>query len=456
MRVPLPTPFGEFDARAFETPSGQVHLALVLGDLGGGIDVLTRLHSECLTGDALGSLRCDCGVQLRAALRTIAAGGRGVLLYTTGHEGRGVGLVNKLRAYVEQDAGADTVEANLRLGLPVDGRRYDEAAAVLAALGVRSVRLLTNNPRKVEGLRAEGVEVVGTVPVATAPHARNLAYLRTKQNRLGHRRPTGDVMAAAEPPPGAVDVTGLLGRVVPRPDRPYLVLKFAQTLDGRIATATGDARWISGEQERRVSHALRAACDAVLVGIGTVVTDDPQLTVRMVPGASPARVVLDSTLRIPDGARVLRSDAATTLVTTPRAPAARRVALRERGLRVEVVGAAPAGVDIAAALAALRRAGVQSLLVEGGARVITSMLAAGVVDRVVVGVAPTIIGAGTEAVGPLGVARVADGIRLTHRTVHALDDDVLLAWDVEAPVPPRRSGDGHGPHPSAGTGATSR
>src|SRR5207302_3950779 len=158
---------------------GAVYVAMVRGDIGPGEDVLARVHSECLTGDALGSLRCDCGPQLRASLRRIAAEGRGVLVYVTGHEGRGIGLVAKLRAYMAQDRGADTVEANEELGLPVDARDYGNAAAVLRALGVRSVRLLTNNPRKVEALGEHGVAVREAVPSQTAPHARNLRYLRT-------------------------------------------------------------------------------------------------------------------------------------------------------------------------------------------------------------------------------------------------------------------------------------
>jgi len=436
-RVPLPTQWGVFDVRAYEVASGHLYIALVHGDVSGETAVLTRVHSECLTGDALGSLRCDCGVQLRVALRAIAAENRGLLIYATGHEARGLGLLNKLRAYAKQDDGLDTLEANLVLGLPVDARSYDDAARVISALGIMSVKLLTNNPGKVRGLRDGGVDVVSMQPLPTTPHTRNLHYLRTKQQRLGHVQPTGAAVAngqGASAAAGAIDATALLGEVSVPHDRPYVAVKFAQTLDGRIATETGDAKWISGEGERRVSHALRAACDAVLVGVTTVIQDDPQLTVRMVDGASPTRVVLDSMLRIPPTAKILEPEAPTRIVTTPRAPATRREELRKRGAHVDVAAASGGRVDVHAALAALRAAGIETVLVEGGAEVITSMLAHGVVDRIIVGIAPTIIGRGTEAVGALGTMRIADGIHLFDRVVHVLDDDVLLAWSVGTPV----------------------
>jgi 3,4-dihydroxy 2-butanone 4-phosphate synthase/GTP cyclohydrolase II len=425
--VALPTPYGEFSAHAFQCGSGHVYVALVRGDVTTDSPVLARLHSECLTGDALGSLRCDCGIQLRASLRAIAAEGRGVLVYATGQEGRGIGLVNKLLAYVEQDRGADTVDANLRLGLPVDLRRYDDAAAVLLELGVQSVRLITNNPAKAAGLEAAGVHVAELEPIPTAAHSRNNGYLRTKQQRLGHHNPATPLDEWNEP---VLDVTELLGTIQPHPDRPHVVLKYAQTVDGRIATASGDSKWISGADERAISHALRAACDAVLVGVGTVVTDDPQLTVRMVPGASPVRVVLDSTLRTPPTARILDDDAATMLYATDRATMERQDEIRSRHVGVRVMPTGPDGVDVRAVLSDLRSSGVRSLLVEGGAKVLTSLLAAGVADRLIVAIAPTIVGAGTEAVGDLGTATIATGVRLTNRSLHVMADDLLIAWDV--------------------------
>lgn len=187
----LPTRHGEFTVAAYRGQRGGEHLAIHLGDLQQP-GTLTRLHSECLTGDALGSARCDCGPQLDAALARIASEGRGVVVYIRGHEGRGIGLVNKIRAYARQDAGADTVDANLDLGLPVDAREWDEAAAILHDLGVRDVRLLSNNPRKLEGLHRAGLRAVREahqVPVG----APAIAYLATKAARLDHHLVLADL-----------------------------------------------------------------------------------------------------------------------------------------------------------------------------------------------------------------------------------------------------------------------
>jgi GTP cyclohydrolase II len=427
--LPLGTTFGEFELRAFEFDSGAVYLALVRGEIGDGRSVLTRLHSECVTGDALGSLRCDCGTQLREAAREIAAEGRGVLVYATDHEGRGIGLVNKLRAYMLQEDGADTIDANVHLGFPPDARRYDAGACCLDLLGVRSVRLLTNNPSKVEALTRAGIVVEQTVPLQTSPHVRNFEYLDAKETRLGHIAPAG-VPLEGNSIGEAVNVAPLLGRAAAPSWRPYVVLKYAQTVDGRIATRLGDAKWISSEAERRISHGLRAACDAVLVGVGTAIIDDPQLTVRMVPGPSPLRVVLDTTLRLPSTARILDGQAGTVVITTEPSSQEHRAALRARSVGVHVVAAGPRGVDLASALQTLRGLGVRSLLVEGGARVITSFFAEKLVDRLVVAVAPTIMGAGVDAVGDLGVARVAESIQLTNRSIHRAGGDLVFAADV--------------------------
>ncbi|MFC5724903.1 bifunctional 3,4-dihydroxy-2-butanone-4-phosphate synthase/GTP cyclohydrolase II [Streptomyces gamaensis] len=184
----LPTAFGDFRAHGYRA-DGTEHIALVAGDLGDGEDVLVRLHSECLTGDVLGSLRCDCGPQLRASLERVAEEGRGVVLYLRGHEGRGIGLLPKLRAYELQEHGRDTLDANLDLGLPADGRDYAAGARILADLGVRSLRLMTNNPDKTEALVRYGLRVTGREPVPVEAGEHNLRYLRTKRDRMGHDLP---------------------------------------------------------------------------------------------------------------------------------------------------------------------------------------------------------------------------------------------------------------------------
>lgn len=190
-QAPLPTRYGSFTVfvfRAANEPEGREHVAIVSGDVKGAEDVPVRMHSECLTSEVIGSLKCDCREQLETALSRIARNGRGVVLYLR-QEGRGIGLANKIRAYALQAQGVDTVDANRELGLPDDSRTYDQSAAMLRWLGVRSVRLMTNNPEKEHSLRSLGVVVKGRIPVLIRPNPHSLAYLEAKRDRMRHKLP---------------------------------------------------------------------------------------------------------------------------------------------------------------------------------------------------------------------------------------------------------------------------
>jgi 3,4-dihydroxy 2-butanone 4-phosphate synthase/GTP cyclohydrolase II len=235
----VPNQFGEWRALGYlNSVDSTEHLALVLGDIGAaaapgpagtagapgdpdapaspdGAGILVRMHSECLTGDVFGSQRCDCGAQLEAAMAAIAAEGRGVVLYLRGHEGRGIGLLSKLRAYQLQDAGADTVDANLELGLPADAREYSTGAQILADLGVRRLRLLTNNPEKVRGLAGFGLEVAGRVSLPVPPTPHSLRYLIAKRDRLGHQLDHLFIHSGASGLPASSAGPGAAGAALP-------------------------------------------------------------------------------------------------------------------------------------------------------------------------------------------------------------------------------------------------
>ena len=181
----LPTAWGVFTMHGFEEADGQEHIALSMGDFSDGLPVLSRIHSECLTGDALFSQKCDCGPQLKAAMQAVQKEGRGIIVYLR-QEGRGIGLINKIRAYRLQDQGLDTVEANLKLGLPVDARDFSLAKHIYDHLGVHEIKLLTNNPEKVSTLQQAGISIVERIPLQVGENSENERYLHTKAEKLGH------------------------------------------------------------------------------------------------------------------------------------------------------------------------------------------------------------------------------------------------------------------------------
>lgn len=401
----LPTRRGRFRAIAYATDEGDT-LALVAGDPASVDAPLVRLHSACLTGDTLGSLRCDCGEQLDLALDRIGREG-GVLLYLP-QEGRGIGLANKLRAYALQQQGLDTVDANRALGLPADARSYRSAARILLDLGVARLRLLSNNPAKAAALTEEGLDVVACVPLESLPNLVDARYLRVKAERMGHR----------------------LHRRAPVPT---VTIHYAQTLDGRIATRSGDSQWISGPESLRLAHELRASHDAVLVGAGTVRADDPRLTVRLAQGPQPLRVVVVGSSPLPDRPAVLDGSVPTLLAVTPGAGDGIRGPLPD-GTELLPVDVDPQGrVDLADLLERLAARGVGSLLVEGGARIITSMLRERLASRLIVSVAPRVVGRGIEAVGDLQITRLADALGFGRFRSWRLGDDLILDGDLERP-----------------------
>jgi 3,4-dihydroxy 2-butanone 4-phosphate synthase/GTP cyclohydrolase II len=375
------------------------------------------VHSECLTGDAFGSWRCDCGEQLDAAMQEIGREGLGVVIYLRGHEGRGIGLHAKLHAYALQDAGLDTVDANLRLGLPIDARDYGVAAAILSDLGIRRIRLLSANPDKSARLGDLGIEVTARLPLPVTERAENASYLATKRNRMGHdsARRLPDVWsellegrvparAAAGPEAALLDRYGSLVAAGPT----ITIAQLAQSVDGFIASRTGDANYVSGAEDREHLHRLRALVDAVVVGAQTVTADDPQLTTRTVPGPSPVRVIIDPHGRVPRDARVLNHGRAKTLwcVAPGTAPPSRLAA------HVEIVT-----IELEAGrfppqtlLDMLRARGLGRVLIEGGGRTVSDFLAAGVLDRLYLTTAPILVGDGIPGVRFAGADLLADAI----------------------------------------------
>jgi len=400
----IPTIDGEFRLCLYENSmDDKDHLALVHGDIEGKSDVLVRVHSECFTGDVLGSLRCDCGEQLNASMRRIAAEGSGVLLYLR-QEGRGIGLHDKLKAYNLQDEGYDTVEANQMLGHGADERDYSIGACMLKDLGLETIRLLTNNPEKIERLEDHGFTVTERVPLEPHLNRHNTDYLQTKVQRMRHLLELGPLEGGRRENAHGADVRALRHRAEDHfqtHERPFVTLTYAQSLDGSIATSDRRPLALSGEESMAFTHRLRAAHDAILVGIGTVLSDNPRLNVRHGEGPHPTPVVLDTNLRFPTDAELLSCDGPSPIIATNQsAPDDRKRALEQRNARVIRLSCTDDGICLDALLGALAERDYQSLMVEGGSEVITSFLRHRRVDHLILTVAPMLVGGHPALLSP--------------------------------------------------------
>ncbi|MFA5183246.1 MAG: GTP cyclohydrolase II [Syntrophales bacterium] len=426
----IPTEWGEFQMFLYEDDrERKEHLALVHGEVTGQEEILVRVHSECFTGDVLGSRRCDCGEQLTLAMRMIVEAGAGVLLYLR-QEGRGIGLQKKLQAYNLQDQGLDTVDANLALGHLADERDYDIAALILRDLGLRTIRLLTNNPHKIECLENLGVEITERLPLIPRVTSENCGYLRAKAERLNH------LLALDQPSCSFSDDQVLLfklGEIASaslacsqKQHRPLVTLTYAQSLDGSIAARPGHPLHISCPGSQTFTHSLRAAHDAILVGIGTVLADNPRLNVRLVPGKNPQPIVLDSRLRFPSYANLLKNGNPLWIATTLSAEASRQERLEKQGARIfRLPEGSCGGIDLTALLSKLGEMGIISLMVEGGAQVITSFITSRLVDQVIVTVAPVLVG-GLRVLDSSPQMPLGNFPRLTQVSFHQVGEDLVL------------------------------
>lgn len=426
--VRLPTEEGDFQLCLYSNNYDQKdHLALVIGNIEQQENVLVRIHSECFTGDVLGSMRCDCGQQLHLAMRYIATEGTGIIIYMR-QEGRGIGLADKLRAYQLQDEGYDTVEANHILGHEADERDYTIAAHILEDLGVRSMRMLTNNPDKIESLQRMGIVVSDRVPLYAMVNRENASYLMTKMKRMRHMLNLEKIVPFLEPK-AVQSPNG--GYAVDKEIFPLVTLSYAQAVNGSITHSRGEQLQISSTESMMLTHKLRDTHDAILVGIGTLLADDPQLNVRLVRGRDPQPVVLDSHLRFPSSARLLTTAGRKPwIMTTSQADQARHAELEQAGAQIFVLPSDIRGrVDLRAVLALLYQKKIESVLVEGGAEIITSFLNEQLVNRAIITIAPIFI-SGLNAVGTMDRQYGFAVPRLRKIQQRRLGDDMILSGEV--------------------------
>lgn len=415
----IPSKYGSFELSVFTTnQDNKEHLLLTYGQVQNIDNILVRIHSECITGDILGSLRCDCGEQLQMSMSQIALEGCGVIIYLR-QEGRGIGLTEKLRTYNLQDQGHDTVEANIALGFKGDERSYEIAAHILRDLEVSSMRLLTNNPKKIEELRAFNIDVTARVPIKGSVHAHNAFYLLTKTKKMQHVFDEADLKELHDQCASSSAQC-----------KPLVTLAYAQSLDGSISHHEKERLILSSKESLIMTHKLRSTNDAILVGVGTIIADDPLLTVRHFKGKNPQVVILDSKLRIPLTARVLQNKNPPIIFTTESNDPEKQQALIQMGANVIVIKPTKQGrINIQLMLEKLLILGIRTVMVEGGRRIITSFVNEGHVDKVIITMAPIFVG-GIPVLSE-EMNRVLGFPKLKNILQYKLGRDLIIMGDIE-------------------------
>lgn len=378
----IPSKYGQFELSLFTTnQDNKEHLLLTFGSVENADNILVRIHSECVTGDILGSLRCDCGEQLQMSMSQIAIAGCGVIIYLR-QEGRGIGLIQKLRTYNLQDQGKDTVDANLALGHKVDERSYEVAAQILKDLKIKKIRLLTNNPDKIKSLASFNLNVIDRVPLKAAIYADNAFYLLTKTIKMSHIFAKDELKELHE---RCYSCT--------QNRKPLVTLAYAQSLDGSISHHEKERLLLSSPESLTMTHQLRSKNDAILVGIGTILADDPLLTVRHYQGKNPQVVILDSKLRIPLSARVLKNSLPPLIFTSSKSDPIKQKQLLAMNAKIIITDDITDGkINLTAILEKLYDLGMRTVMVEGGRRVITSFVNENQADRAIITIAPIFIG----------------------------------------------------------------
>lgn len=413
----IPSKYGSFELSLFTTnQDNKEHLLLTYGDVAHGDNILVRIHSECMTGDILGSLRCDCGEQLHTSMSQIANEGRGIIIYLR-QEGRGIGLIDKLRTYNLQDQGTDTVDANLALGHKEDNRSYEIAAYILKDLNIKSLRLLTNNPKKIEALHQFNFKITARVPIKGVVHSHNAFYLLTKKQKMHHLFEENELKELREK-----CCTSLK-------KKPLVTLAYAQSLDGSIACHQKKRLLLSSKESLIMTHKLRAENDAILVGVGTIIADDPLLTVRHCEGNNPQVIILDSQLRIPLHAKVLKNSKPPIIFTTKKANIEKKQTLLNMKATIFLVNEnEDQQTNLGQVLEKLFILGFKTVMVEGGRSIITRCINEDYIDKVVITIAPIFVG---------GISVLAKeikdnlGSRLKNILQYKLGNDIIIKADIE-------------------------